>query len=125
MALPRIPSAEPVTISPLPDTYPDLFISDLRIKCLPGKPWRVSAVFLPYNWDSNVLQPDGTPKELIVGDILAKSAEYQATVGLAMGAILQVAPLMLREQQLQAVAEPTAEQQAELAAVQAALRGEA
>lgn len=128
--LPRIAAPEPVVIDPLPTTYPDLFISDLRIKAEPSRPWRMSAVFWPYNYDASVIQPDGKPAELILADMKAKAAEYPATVGMALGAVLQIAPLLLREQQLQAkiAAAVAANQdatamQAELDEVQAALAG--
>lgn len=127
--LPRIAAPEPVVIDPLPTTYPDLFISDLRIKAEPGKPWRLSTVFWPYNYDAAVIQPESRPAELILGDVKAKAAQYPATVGMALGAVLQIAPLLLREQQLEAriaaaaVGEDVSALQAELSQVQAALTG--
>lgn len=123
MDLPRIQSPEPVVIDPLPTEYPDLFLSDFRYKGLPGKTWRLSAVFLPYNYTAGVLQPNGTPKELILDDLRAKAEQYPTTIGMMLGGILQYLPLLHREAQLLAVENPTAEQQAELTAIQSALTG--
>jgi hypothetical protein len=126
--LPPIPSPEPQTLPALPTEYAELFISDLRIKAVPGKAWSLSAVFLPYNYAASTLMPGGRPQELRLSDLVAKAGQYPATVGQALGAVLAVAPLLLREQQLEQVlaaadGEAAPEMLAELETVRAQLSG--
>jgi len=123
MALPRITAPTETTISELPTSYPELFLSDFRFRGRPNTAWRLSADFSPYNYDSNVLAPNGKPQRLAC-DIREKAMQYPATVGPALATVISVAQLLLREQQLLSIEVRTEDEEAELKQVQASLTGE-
>ena len=127
MALPRIEAAEPVVIDAVPTTYADLYLRKLNVKAVPGSPWSLGAMFLPYDYDTDTLQPNGSPTNLSVGDLKAKATQYPGTVGVMLGSLIALLPLLLREQQLTRQLEEAPEDEtllAALATVQAQLVGE-
>lgn len=127
MTLPRIQTGETVDISGLPSEFADLFITRIEIHAAPSQPWSLVARFSPYNYDQNVLSPIGGASVLCIEDIMTKAAQYPTTIGVLMGTMVGLLPLLLKEKQLEeslANAPDNTELQAELDSVRAALSGQ-
>jgi hypothetical protein len=125
MPLPQITNPAPVVIPAVPAVeekrYDEAFIVGLVLSSRAAADQQLLVTLRPYNYAASELYPGAdADSRFIVDNVWAEAARVPAFAQV-MGGICQVTSLLVREKQLVAVAEPTAEQVAELAAVRTEL----
>ena len=97
----RIPSEKPRTRPALEaKTYPDLYITSLRLGYTRAGTQPLKVTFRPYNFDTKELDPDLTHEITdTTGNIWEKAAQFSA-VAEAIGSLVSVLGLMHREKYL-------------------------
>ena len=98
MALPRIPSPDPVTIpATLEKTYPDLLVTDIRLHYFPGQRASMGIGAQNYNYDTDEILDTGRP--VAVHHIQGLAAEMQRVPALdtVVREMVRVSLLLLRE----------------------------
>ena len=98
MALPRIPSPDPVTIPATPErTYQDLLVTDIRLHYFPGQRASMGIGAQNYNYDTDEILDTGRP--IAVHHIEGLAAEMQRVPALdtVVREMVRVSLLLLRE----------------------------
>ena len=130
MSLPPILARKIEAAPSLPSDFPDLYVTEMRCHFPHGASWSMRATVVPYHHASDTVMPGTRPKTIDCQNLRAKAAQYPHTVGMAMGTFLSLLGPLMHERDIQneiSAAAPGADLtalEAELAAVQAVLRGE-
>lgn len=117
-SLPKITGVKPTKTKAVEaKEYPDAFIVSLSLIDIGNNQQAFNVRLRPYNHATKELYPNADADEtMTVQDIWTESAR-STTFAQVMGSICQVTSWLVRERQLVAKKEPTAEEQAELATI--------
>jgi len=98
MAVPRIPSPDPVTIpAALEKTYPDLIVTDIRLHNIPGQRASIGIGAHNYNYDTEEILDNGRPVAVHHIEGLAAETQRVPALDAVVREMVRVSLLLLRE----------------------------